>query len=71
MTAKWRNCELKDPKKINAVRSYCNEHKIPYETSGAGDYTHFEIFCTTEIAFALNAIIDGKADYHPKRSKEN
>lgn len=68
MEKKWKNCELhstEDAKAIKGIRKYCNTHHIPYETSDAGyGYVHFEIYCTTEIALALEAIIKDVADYH-------
>lgn len=46
----YRNCELKEPQEIEAVKKYCHAHKIYYEASDAGDgYVHFEILCTSEI----------------------
>lgn len=44
---KWVNVDLKgnDAKRF---RNYCADMHLKTETSGAGEYTHFEVLCNEE-----------------------
>lgn len=54
---KWYNVEL-EGYDIIRLKLYCDENKIQYETSGAGEYTHFEIYCNEKEAIKMNDFLN-------------
>lgn len=48
MDRKWHNVELQNGKESDDFRHFLNENHIKFETSGAGNLVHFEVFVNTE-----------------------
>ena len=47
MNRKWHNVELSQ-QEANEFKKYLHDNNIKFETSGAGDLVHFEVFVNTD-----------------------
>ena len=56
--ATWRNYETLVEDIKDGLRMYLRDCGIKYELSGCYDGWHFEIYCTTGEAYAINDFLD-------------
>lgn len=54
---KWYNIEL-DKADSEDLRMILAQYKIKYETSQVDNLTHFEIYCDSTDAYAINECLD-------------